>query len=107
MAASAPGPRPQGRRGRVVVVGGNAGMTGALRLAARAAFGAGAGLVHAVAPPETIAVLVQAEPDVQTLAQPFDQPLSAPARSGRPRRRPCDRSRSWSRARAPCTGHGL
>jgi hydroxyethylthiazole kinase-like uncharacterized protein yjeF len=66
----------KGERGRVVIVGGSAGMTGALRLAARAAFGAGAGLVHAVAPPETIAVLVQAEPDVQTLAHPFDQPAS-------------------------------
>ncbi len=40
----------KGGRGRVVVVGGAAGMTGALRLAARAAFAAGAGLVHAVAP---------------------------------------------------------
>ena len=35
---------------------------------------AGAGLVHAVAPPETVAALVQAEPDLQTLAHPFDQP---------------------------------
>jgi NAD(P)H-hydrate epimerase len=54
-------------------VGGSTGMSGALRLAARAAFGAGAGLVHAVAPQDTIALLVQAEPDVQTLAHPFDQ----------------------------------
>jgi ADP-dependent NAD(P)H-hydrate dehydratase / NAD(P)H-hydrate epimerase len=66
----------KGDRGRVVIVGGSAGMTGALRMAARAAFAAGAGLVHAVAPAETVAALVQAEPDVQTLAQPFDQPLS-------------------------------
>jgi NAD(P)H-hydrate epimerase len=49
-------------------------MTGALRMAARAAFAAGAGLVHAVAPPDTVAKLVQAEPDLQTLAHPFDQP---------------------------------
>jgi NAD(P)H-hydrate epimerase len=48
-------------------------MTGAIRMAARAAFAAGAGLVHAVAPVDTIAVLQQAEPDVQTLVQPFDQ----------------------------------
>jgi NAD(P)H-hydrate epimerase len=47
-------------------------MTGAVRMAARAAFGAGAGLVHAVAPPDTVAALVQAEPDLQTLAHPFD-----------------------------------
>src|SRR5688572_9911437 len=63
----------KGTRGRVVVVGGDAGMTGAVRMASRAAFAAGAGLVHAVAPPETVAALVQAEPDLQTLAHPFDQ----------------------------------
>jgi ADP-dependent NAD(P)H-hydrate dehydratase / NAD(P)H-hydrate epimerase len=68
----------KGDRGRVVIVGGSAGMTGALRIAARAAFAAGAGLVHAVAPADTIAALVQAEPDLQTLAQQFDQP---PARA--------------------------
>jgi ADP-dependent NAD(P)H-hydrate dehydratase / NAD(P)H-hydrate epimerase len=64
----------KGDRGRVVIVGGATGMTGALRMAARAAFAAGAGLVHAVAPPETVAAMVQAEPDVQTFSQPFDQP---------------------------------
>jgi hydroxyethylthiazole kinase-like uncharacterized protein yjeF len=62
----------KGTRGRVVVVGGDAGMTGAVRMAARAAFAAGAGLVHAIAPAETVAALVQAEPDLQTLAQAFD-----------------------------------
>jgi NAD(P)H-hydrate epimerase len=61
----------------VVLVGGSAGMNGALRMAARAAFAAGAGLVHAVAPPDTIAALIQCEPDIQTVAQPFDQPPSA------------------------------
>jgi NAD(P)H-hydrate epimerase len=70
----------KGDHGRVVVVGGAPGMSGALRLAARAAFAAGAGLVHAVAPAETIAALVQAEPDLQTLAQPLDQSLHAAAR---------------------------
>ena len=63
----------KGTRGRVVVVGGDAGMTGAVRMAARAAFAAGAGLVHAVAPAETVAALVSAEPDLQTLAHPFDR----------------------------------
>jgi ADP-dependent NAD(P)H-hydrate dehydratase / NAD(P)H-hydrate epimerase len=67
----------KGTRGRVVVVGGNPGMSGALRMAARAAFAAGAGLVHAVAPAETIALMAQCEPDIQTLSQPFDQPPSA------------------------------
>jgi hydroxyethylthiazole kinase-like uncharacterized protein yjeF len=65
----------KGTRGRIVVVGGDAGMTGALRLCGRAAFGAGAGLVHAVAPPATIEALVTAEPDVQTLRHEFAIPL--------------------------------
>jgi ADP-dependent NAD(P)H-hydrate dehydratase / NAD(P)H-hydrate epimerase len=63
----------KGDRGRVVVVGGDVGMSGALRLAARAAFAAGAGLVHAVAPGDTIAALMQAEPDLQTMAHSFDE----------------------------------
>ncbi len=63
----------KGNRGRVVIVGGDAGMTGALRMAGRSAFGAGAGLVHAVAPPETVAALMQAEPDLQTHAHALDQ----------------------------------
>jgi ADP-dependent NAD(P)H-hydrate dehydratase / NAD(P)H-hydrate epimerase len=67
----------KGDRGRVVIVGGAPGMTGAIRMAARAAFAAGAGLVHAVAPPETVAALVQAEPDVQTFAHPFERPPSS------------------------------
>jgi len=67
----------KGDRGRVVVVGGDAGMSGAVRMAARAAFAAGAGLVHVVAPPDTVAALRQAEPDVQTFAHPFDQPPPA------------------------------
>ena len=62
----------KGTRGRVVVVGGDTGMIGAVRMAGRAAFAAGAGLVHAVSPPETVAALVQAEPDLQTLAHSFD-----------------------------------
>jgi NAD(P)H-hydrate epimerase len=52
-------------------------MTGAVRMAARAAFAAGAGLVHAVSPAETVAALVQAEPDLQTLAHAFDAEPSA------------------------------
>jgi hydroxyethylthiazole kinase-like uncharacterized protein yjeF len=68
----------KGDRGRVVIVGGSAGMTGALRMTARAAFAAGAGLVHAVAPAETVSALVQAEPDLQTFVHSFDQ---APTRA--------------------------
>jgi NAD(P)H-hydrate epimerase len=63
----------KGNRGRVVIVGGHTGMSGAARMAGRAAFGAGAGLVHVVAPAETVAALMQAEPDLQTLAHPLDQ----------------------------------
>ena len=66
----------KGARGRVVIVGGDAGMLGAARMAGRSAFGAGAGLVHVVAPPESVATLVQAEPDLQTLAHALDQPPS-------------------------------
>jgi NAD(P)H-hydrate epimerase len=58
----------KGNRGRVVVVGGATGMSGAARLAARAAFAAGAGLVHVVAPVESVRVVAEAEPDVQTAA---------------------------------------
>jgi NAD(P)H-hydrate epimerase len=65
----------KGTRGRVVVIGGDAGMSGALRLASRAAFAAGSGLVHAVAPEPTIAALLTAEPDLQTLAHPLELPL--------------------------------
>ncbi|MBP9198721.1 MAG: NAD(P)H-hydrate dehydratase [Gemmatimonadales bacterium] len=68
----------KGHRGRIVVVGGEAGMSGALRLAARAAFAGGAGLVHAVAPDATIDALLAAEPDLQTLRHDFTAPL-APA----------------------------
>ncbi len=67
----------KGTRGRIVVVGGSTGMSGALRMAARASFAAGAGLVHAVAPADTIDVLLRAEPDLQTLAHNFELPLSA------------------------------
>jgi NAD(P)H-hydrate epimerase len=66
----------KGTRGRIVIIGGEPGMSGALRLACRAAFGAGAGLVHAVAPPATIDLLVNAEPDVQTLRHEFTSPLT-------------------------------
>lgn len=68
----------KGERGRVVVVGGDSAMSGALRLAARAAFGAGAGLVHAVAPAATIEALRSAEPDLQTLEHPLEGELAPP-----------------------------
>jgi NAD(P)H-hydrate epimerase len=66
----------KGDRGRVVIIGGAPGMSGALRLAARAALASGAGYVHAVAPDETIAELRISEPELLTLAQGFDGPPS-------------------------------
>jgi NAD(P)H-hydrate epimerase len=67
----------KGTRGRVVIVGGAPGMSGAARLCARSTFAAGAGLVHVVAPGETVTALRAAEPDVQTMAHEFVLPLSA------------------------------
>ncbi len=63
----------KGTRGRVVIVGGDTGLTGAARLSARAAFGAGAGLVHILAPDDSVKTLATAEPDIQTRIQRFDR----------------------------------
>jgi len=63
-------------RGRIAILGGDEGMTGAARLAARAAFAAGAGLVHIIAPTGSVQVFREAEPDVQTCVQAFDEPLT-------------------------------
>ena len=69
----------KGDRGRVVVIGGDRGMTGAVRLAARAAFAAGAGLVHVIAPADSVAVLAAAEPDLQTTVSEFEHLSGAAA----------------------------
>ena len=71
----------KGDRGRVVVVGGDRGLTGAARLAARSAFAAGAGLVHVLLPPDCLPVLAGAEPDIQTRPQPFDAALEEESRA--------------------------
>lgn len=57
----------KGDRGRVVVVGGESGMTGAALHAARAALAAGAGLVKLVAQRETIEAARAALPDALTV----------------------------------------
>ena len=62
----------KGDRGRVVVIGGARGMTGALRMAGRAAFASGAGLVHVAGPETAIKTVRSADPDLQTLVQDFD-----------------------------------
>lgn len=70
----------KGDRGRIVMIGGAPGTSGALRLAARAALAAGAGYVHAVAPPETARELRAEEPELLTLEQAFDEPPGAALR---------------------------
>jgi NAD(P)H-hydrate epimerase len=71
----------KGDRGRIVIVGGGPGLTGAARMAARAAFAAGAGFVHLVAPQSSVATFAAAEPDLQTCIQPLDAPLGPAARA--------------------------
>jgi NAD(P)H-hydrate epimerase len=68
----------KGDRGRVVVVGGAPGMTGAALHAARAALAAGAGLVKLVAARETIEAARASLPDVLTVESALaDEPESA------------------------------
>lgn len=57
----------KGDRGRVTVIGGSAGMTGAALHAARAALAAGAGLVKLVASADTLAAARTHLPDVLTV----------------------------------------
>jgi hydroxyethylthiazole kinase-like uncharacterized protein yjeF len=54
----------KGDRGRVVIVGGNVGMSGAARLTSRGAFAAGAGTVRAIVSNEVERELRTAEPDL-------------------------------------------
>lgn len=64
--ALAPRPRQshKGRFGKVVIVGGGAGMPGAVRLAAEAALRVGAGLVTVASRPEHLQVIVSARPEL-------------------------------------------
>jgi len=57
----------KGRRGRVLVIGGDQGMAGAALHAARAALEAGAGLVKLAAHPASVAAAQAASPDVLTV----------------------------------------
>lgn len=69
----------KGDRGRVCVVGGAEGMTGAALHAARAALGAGAGLVKLVAGKETIAAARASLPDVLTVESALGPEVEAAA----------------------------
>jgi NAD(P)H-hydrate epimerase len=69
----------KGDRGRVAVVGGGAGMTGAALHAARAALAAGAGLVKLVAPKETLDAARASLPDVLTVESRLGPELEPPA----------------------------
>jgi NAD(P)H-hydrate epimerase len=69
----------KGDRGRVTVVGGAAGMTGAALHAARAALAAGAGLVKLVAGEDTVAAARASLPDVLTVASSLGPDLEAAA----------------------------
>ena len=65
----------KGDRGRVTVIGGATGMTGAALHAARAALGAGAGLVKLVAGKETIEAARTSLPDVLTVESALGKEL--------------------------------
>lgn len=67
----------KGDRGRVTVVGGAAGMTGAALHAARAALAAGAGLVKLVAGKETVDAARTSLPDVLTVESALGAELEA------------------------------
>ncbi|HKW41134.1 MAG TPA: NAD(P)H-hydrate dehydratase [Gemmatimonadales bacterium] len=69
----------KGDRGRVTVVGGANGMTGAALHAARAALAAGAGLVKLVAAKETIEAGRASLPDVLTVESTLGPELEPPA----------------------------
>jgi NAD(P)H-hydrate epimerase len=69
----------KGDRGRVTVIGGAAGMSGAALHTARAALAAGAGLVTLVAGPETVAAARASLPDVLTVASALARSLEPEA----------------------------
>lgn len=63
----------KGVRGRLVIVGGGGGMTGAAVLAARAAMRSGIGLVRLVVPRDAVPIVQSAEPHALAHAWPADE----------------------------------
>lgn len=63
----------KGTRGRLAIVGGGAGMAGAVVLAARAALRAGAGLVKLIVAPESVAAVQAAVPEAIAAAWPQEE----------------------------------
>jgi NAD(P)H-hydrate epimerase len=66
----------KGARGRLAIVGGGGGMTGAAVLAARAAMRSGIGLVRLVVPREALPIVQAAEPHALATPWPLDEALS-------------------------------
>lgn len=64
----------KGTRKKIAIVGGAAGMAGAVILAARAALRSGAGLVKCVVAAETVRAVQEAEPAALAAAWPTDDP---------------------------------
>lgn len=62
----------KGTRKKVVIIGGAAGMTGAVILGARAALKSGAGMVKCAVAPESLLALQEAEPAALSAAWPTD-----------------------------------
>ncbi len=88
----------KGERGRLIVIGGHAGQTGAARLAARAGLRVGAGLVTLLCPPDALsinatqleAVMVKpidSEPELSAAAGDADAAVIGPAAGVTPRTR--------------------
>lgn len=62
----------KGTFGRVVLIGGTLGMSGAITLAGRAALRSGAGLVYVAAPRSVLPIVAAGEPSYLTIALPDD-----------------------------------
>jgi NAD(P)H-hydrate epimerase len=71
----------KGARGRLAIVGGGGGMTGAAVLAARAAMRSGIGLVRLIVPPAALPIVQGAEPHALAHAWPVDEEGRAATRA--------------------------